>query len=276
MQADKSTFQATYGPWCVIVGGSEGLGAEFARQLAARGLNLVLAARRPDLLKRFSDEIAQRFGVRVLPLELDLADPRSVDSIADRTSDLEIGLLICNAASSPIGPFLGHSRATHCRLLEMNCRAPALLAWEFGRRLSLQGRGGIILVSSMAGFQGTGHVAHYAASKAYVRVLAEGLWDELRGKGLQVLACCPGIVSTPTFQREGPVRPRWLASPLMECAPVVAQTLRALGRKPVVVPGTSNKVAAWFTQRLLPRRLTIALAGRSTRAMYSRSERKDL
>ena len=96
----------------------------------------------------------------------------------------------------------------------------------------------------MAGFQGTGHVVHYAASKAYVRVLAEGLWDELRDKGVHVLACCPGLVSSPTFLRGDPVRPRWLASPLMDCAPVVGQTLWALGRKPVIVPGTSNKVAA--------------------------------
>jgi hypothetical protein len=275
MQADKSEFQAKYGPWAVIIGGSDGIGAEFARQLASRGLNLVLVARRPDLLKRFADELTQRYGVQVVTVTLDLADPRSVDSIVNRTSNLQVGLLICNAASSPIGPFIGHARATHHELLEVNCRTPALLAWEFSQRMSRQGRGGIILVSSMAGFQGTGYVAHYAASKAYIRVLAEGLWNELRGQDVHVLACCPGIVNTPTFQREGPVRPRWLASPLMDCPPVVSQTLRALGRKPIVVPGTSNKVAAWLTQRLLPRRLTIALASRGTRAMYRRSDQEN-
>jgi hypothetical protein len=272
MQADKSTFQTKYGPWAVVVGGSDGIGAEFARQLASKGLNLVLVARRPDLLKRFADELTRIFGVQVVTLALDVADPRSVDSIVERSSGLQVGLLICNAASAPIGPFVGHARATHDLLLEVNCRTPALLAWEFGRRMSLQGRGGIILVSSMAGFQGTGYVAHYAASKAYVRVLAEGLWNELRGKGVDVVACCPGIVDTPTYRREGPVRPRWLASPLMDCRPVVGQTLRALGRKPIVVPGISNKVAVWCTQRLLPRRLAIALASRGTRAMYRRSE----
>lgn len=276
MQPDKATFQTSYGPWAVVVGGTDGLGAEFARQLASRGLNLELVARRPALLERFADELRRLFGVQVATVALDLADPRSVDSIVERSSGLQVGLLICNAASAPVGPFIGHARATHNRLLEVNCRTPTLLAWEFGRRMSLQGRGGIILVSSMAGFQGTGYVAHYAASKAYIRVLAEGLWNELRGTGVDVLACCPGIVNTPTYRREGPVRPRWLASPLMDCQPVVRQTLSALGRKPIVVPGTSNKVAAWFTQRLLPRRLTIALASRGTRAMYRRSERGNL
>jgi len=261
-----------YGPWAVIVGGSDGIGAEFARRLASQGLNLVLVARRPDLLQRFAGELTRLFGVEVVTLTLDLADPRSVDSLVERSSGLEVGLLVCNAASAPIGPFIGQAQATHCHLLEVNCRTPVLLAWEFGRRMSLQGRGGIILVSSMAGFQGTGYVAHYAASKAYIRVLAEGLWNELRGKGVHVLACCPGIVNTPTFRREGPVRPRWLASPLMDCPPVVGQALRALGRKPIVVPGISNKAAVWFTQRLLPRRLAIALASRGTSAMYSRSE----
>jgi short-subunit dehydrogenase len=268
MQPQTAKLRTSYGPWGIITGGSEGLGAEFARQLAAAGLNLLLVARRRKLLERFAGELAQRHGVQVQAVCLDMADARDVAALIERAAGLDVGLLVCSAASSPIGPFLGHSWETHERLVELNCKTPARLTWELGRRMSERKRGGIILLSSMASLQGTGCVVHYAASKAYVRVLAEGLWNELHGKGVDVLACCPGIVSTPTFLGDDPRPPRWLASPLMECQPVVTQTLRALGRKPSVVPGSANKLASWFTQRLLPRRMTIALASIGTRAMY--------
>lgn len=131
-----------------------------------------------------------------------------------------------------------------------------------------RGRGGIIFLSSMASFQGTALTAHYAASKAYLRVLAEGLWAELRPRGVDVLACCAGIVRTPTFLREKPRSPRWLAVPVMESAQVVAEALRALGRRPTVIPGGVNRVSSWVVQRLLPRKAAISLVSAGTRAMY--------
>lgn len=273
---NTSGFRAAYGPWALVVGGSEGLGAEFARQLAAAGLNLVLVARRPDLLDRLADELRRRHGVQVIAVSQDMSDPGAVEAITAQTSDLEVGLLVCSAGVAPIGEFLELSRADHDRLLSVNCRVPALLAWELGRRMAQRGRGGIILLSSLAGFQGTGAVVHYAASKAYTRVLAEGLWNELHRTGVDALACCPGMVNTPTYLSEKPVRPGWLASPLMECGPVVTQTLRALGRKPVVVPGLANAITAWFTQWLLPRRARIALTSMGTRALYRARERDRL
>jgi hypothetical protein len=134
------------------------------------------------------------------------------------------------------------------------------------------GRGGIVLLSSMAGFQGTALSAHYAASKAYVRVLAEGLWAELRPYGVDVLASCPGTVRTPTFLRDRPVNRRFSSLPVMECEPTVAQTLRALGKRPFVVPGGVDRIAAFFMQRVLPRKLLIGLTARATRGMYPLAE----
>jgi len=263
-------FFQRYGPWAVITGGSEGLGAEFARQIAERGLNLVLVARRENVLQRLCAEVRSRFSVDVLPISLDMAEHGSVDRLCAQTADLDIGLLVCSAASSPLGDFLEVPIEEHRRLVELNCGVPALLCWELGRRMTARQRGGIILLSSMAGFQGTGFVAHYAASKAYVRVLAEGLWNELRGRGIDVLACCPGLVRTPTLFEGHPVRPAWLASPLMDCAPAVKETLAALGRRPVVIPGRRNRVSSWITRHLMPRRMAIALASYGTRAMYPR------
>jgi len=268
MSRDSSKFFGRYGPWALIIGGSEGLGAEFARQIAAHGLDLVLVARRPEVLQALSSKLRAELSVEVVSISLDMAEPGSVDSLCARVAGLDVGLLVCSAASSPLGDFLDVPSADHQRLVDLNCKAPARLTWELGRRMKLRGTGGIILVSSMAGFQGTGFVAHYAASKAYLRVLAEGLWNEWHRHGVDVLACCPGLVRTPTLFDGHPVRPAWLASPLMDCAPVVRQALAALGMRPVVVPGVVNRVSSWITQRLLPHRAAIALASRGTRAMY--------
>ncbi len=260
-------FHARYGPWAVVAGGSDGLGAEFARQLAGRGLSLVLVARRTEPLTALASEIASRFAVETVPLSLDLADPRGLGALVEETERLDVGLLVCNGALSLIGPYLREAPSVHERLIDLNCRAPALLSLAFGARMQARGRGGIILVSSMAGFRGTALVSHYAASKAYVRVLAEGLWDELRPSGVDVLACCAGLTETPTFRSGSPRRPGWLALPVMGCESAVRQTLGALGRGPEIVPGRANRLASRLAA-LLPRRAGIALSGAGTRAMY--------
>jgi len=268
MRRDNATFRNRYGEWAVITGGSEGIGAEFARKVAERGLNLVLVARRREVLERFSSEVRSSCAVAVTPIVLDLALRQSVDELVALTRDLPVGLLVCSAASSPLGYFLENPAADHDRLLDLNCRVPALLSWELGRRMAARERGGIILMSSMASFQGTGYVAHYAASKAYVRVLAEGLWNELHGHGIDVVASCPGMVRTPTLFDGHPVHPGSLASPLMDCEPVVRETLAALGKGPVIIPGRANRISSWIAQRLLPRRAAISLASAGTKAIY--------
>ncbi|HUI71597.1 MAG TPA: SDR family NAD(P)-dependent oxidoreductase [Spirochaetia bacterium] len=268
MSQDSSRFFRSYGPWALIVGGSEGIGAEFARQIAARGLSLVLVARRQEVLHALAAELRSQHSVEIVVVSLDMAAPGSVDSLCAQVAELDIGLLVCSAASSPLGDFLDVPRDAHDHLVDLNCKVPTRLTWELARRMKPRGTGGIILVSSMAGFQGTGFVAHYAASKAYLLVLAEGLWNELHHLGIDVLATCPGLVRTPTLLDGHPVHPGWLASPLMDCGPVVAQTLRALGRGPVVVPGAANRISSWITQRLLPRRAAIALTSYGTRSMY--------
>lgn len=207
MSTKPAEFLSRYGPWAIVTGGSEGLGSEFAEQLARRGMNLVLAARRRGLLDDLARKLENRHRVLVRTIPLDLSDRASVGALTSSVKDLEIGLLVCSAASAPIGPFLELSPETHERLVDLNCFSPALLSHELGRRMAARGRGGIIFVSSMAGFQGGELVSHYAASKAYLRVLAEGLWIELGRRGVDVLACCPGIVRTSTFLRESPASP---------------------------------------------------------------------
>jgi short-subunit dehydrogenase len=261
-------FPHRYGRWALVVGGSDGLGAAFAHELAGRGLDLVLVARREAVLDSLARELRGEFPVEVKVLVMDAGIPEGPAALVRATDGLDIGLVVCNAAYSPVGSFLDLTPARLDRMLDLNCRLAAHLAHAMGARLAARGRGGIVLLSSMASLQGAARIAHYAATKAYLRVLAEGLWEELREYGVDVLACCAGRVRTPTFERgrPGPARP--LAPPVMEPERVVRETLAALGRRPVVIPGRRNRLAAFATQRLLPRRSVVALVSTATRSMY--------
>ncbi len=261
-------FNRRYGPWALIVGGSNGIGAEFARQLASHGLNLLLIGRRAGAIEALAGELCEEFGIEAEPFTADVSSPNELDSLIEFSNGFDIGLLVANAALSVVGGFLDQPIEGHRQLLSLNCAAPLELTYELGRRMRERGSGGIILLSSMASFQGTALTAHYAASKAYVRLLAEGLWEELRPFGVDVLASCPGTVKTPTFLKDRPINRRFASLPVMECEPTVRETLRALGKTPVVVPGMLDRIVAFFMQRILPRRLLIRLTAGSTRSMY--------
>ncbi len=260
-----TAFRARYGPWALVAGASEGLGAEFARQLAARGLNLVLVARRAELLAQLAATLEAEARVEVVTAALDLGAPDLQERLATVVRGREIGLCVYNAAFSLIGPFLEQDLASKLRVIDVNCRGPLVLAHELGGLMAARGRGGIVLMSSLAGTQGSPHVATYAASKAFNLVLGESLWDELGARGVDVLTCRAGATRTPNFVAS---RPRTGAAPVMDPAPVVVQALAALGRAPSMVPGWTNRFAAFFMGRLLPRRTAIRIMGRATRQMY--------
>lgn len=261
-------FRERYGPWALVAGGSDGIGAAFARRLAENRLNLLLVGRRVDALESLAGELAERHAVQTRTASLDLSRCDDVTALLEQTRELDIGLAVCNAAMSVIGPFFGQAIESHDRMLDLNCRAPLHLTHGIGLRMIARRRGGIVLLSSMASLAGTLLSAHYAATKAYLRVLAEGLWVELRPDGIDVVASCPGTVRTPTFLRDDPVSRPLVTLPVMESGPTVAQTLRALGRRPVVVPGRIDRVFSFLMERLLPRKMLITLTAKATRAMY--------
>lgn len=255
-----------YGPWALVVGGSDGIGEAFARRLAAAGLDLILVARREKPLRDLADALRARHGHEVRTLTLDAAAPHAAAEIIHHLAELDIGLLVCNASSSPISDFLGLAPEEVDRMIDLNIRMPAALAHAFGGRMARRGRGGIILLGSLAGLQGSARIAHYAATKAYLRVLAEGVGQELRPLGVDVLACCPGPVRTPTLERGAP-RPNPLA-PAMDADPVARAALAGIGRRAVVIPGWRNRLSAVLTTRVLPRAASVALVSAATRRMY--------
>jgi uncharacterized protein len=258
-----SPFVSKYGPWAIVAGASEGLGAAFAAALAARGLNLLLLARRAEHLRAVAERLRESAKVEVRAEVCDLGRgdlPATLDALA---SDLEIGLVVYNAAYAPVGDLLSRPVDDLLRVVDVNVRGPLVFARAFAPPMAARGRGGIVLMSSLAGYQGAPRIATYAASKAFNIVLAEGLWRELRLHGVDVVVSTAGAVRTPGYATTAAKD----APGTLDADVVANTTLDALGRGPIVVPGAVNRLARFVLGRVLPRRTAIDIFARSTKEL---------
>jgi short-subunit dehydrogenase len=266
--ADVSAFTERYGRWAIVAGASQGIGAAYAEQLAARKLNLVLIARRTVVLQSLAERLSRKYQVKVRPIVLDLADSDTPEQICREVSDLEVGLLVYNAAFSAIGPFLEHPMDDHVKEMRTNAFTPLKLTYLLSQPMLSRGRGGIILMSSLSAFQGSPYISTYAATKAFNIVLAEGLWDELRERGVHVLVCVSGAVRTPNYVSSEPVKTGGLGDMTMDPDQVVHKALYALGKHPYVIPGRMNRISSFIMRHLLPRTAAVKLMGRVLKKMY--------
>lgn len=234
------TDLASYGPWAVIAGGSEGVGAELARLLADAGINLVLVARKPAPLEATAAECRQQ-GIEVRTLAIDLVDATAVDRIAETAADLEVGLLIYNAGANTCSEqFLDGDLTEFQRVIDLNVTAMMALVQHFARPMRERRRGGILLVGSMAGYLGSMRHTVYGGVKAFGRIFAEGLWLELREHNVHVLELVLGVTRTPAMQRVGlnfDVPGLRVAEP----AEVAREGLEQLANGPVFVVGGNSE-----------------------------------
>ena len=262
-----SSFADKYGPWALIAGASEGLGAEFAKQLASAGLHLVLVARRPDKLREFAAWLEKKYVVRVCTVAADLGAPQSLDLILSALDDKTLGLMVYNAAYSKVGPFVERQADELSSTVDVNARGPLLMVHSLLPRL-IERRGGIVLMSSLSGNQGSAGVAAYAASKAFNSILGQSLWYELRPLGVDVTVCCAGAVRTPGYLKAASAGGQVKEAPGTLDADMVAGTaLHALGRKPFVIPGRINRLADWMMTKLLSRKRAVLVMGNVTREL---------
>jgi short-subunit dehydrogenase len=246
-----------YGPWALVAGASEGIGAAFARALAKEGINLILVARRSEPLIQLAGELA----VQTREVTADLSTQDGIEAVIRASNGLEVGLLVANAAFSPIGPFVQADPAELQRAIDLNCRAPMLLARHFLPAMISRGRGGIVVLSSLAGQQGSPGLSVYAATKAFGAILAEGLWAEAREHGVDVVTCVPGAVETPGLVGKSKSRAPGTIAPSL----AAAAALGALGRRPRVVPGALMRLSSQLMTRLMPRRAAITMIAKASR-----------
>lgn len=231
-----------YGPWAVIAGGSEGVGAELAHQLAADGFNLLLVARRPGPLEETAQAVRAQ-GVEVRTVSADLTDPAAVAAVIEASADVEVGLLVYNAGANSHGRAFTRGELTGFQaVIDLNITAMLALTHHYAVPMRERGRGGILLVGSLAGYVGTSTEAIYGGVKAFGRIFAEGLWAELRDHGVDVLELVLGVTRTPAMERAG-LNFDVPGMHVSEPADVAREGLAALPHGPVhVISGNESMV----------------------------------
>ena len=196
------TFATKYGPWALVAGASDGVGAAFAAGLAERGANVVLLARRQAVLDQVAADIESRTSAQTRTLAIDLATPDAASAVAAATSDLEIGFLVyCAGADPNYEPFLANPIGAAEAMVQRNCMVPMQLCHHFAPPMVERGSGGIVIFGSGAGLAGGPNMVAYAATKAFDMVFTEALWSELHDKGVDVLGLILGKTNTPALRR---------------------------------------------------------------------------
>jgi uncharacterized protein len=249
----------------LVTGASSGIGRAFARELAARGSDVVVVARRVERLEELATEIRAAHDVEVEILPADLTDPDGLGGVEKRLREgtPRVDLLVNNAGMPGGGRFVKRETDDVDTLVRLNVLAVVRLTHAALGSMTERGDGGVINVSSMAGFQAIPMSAVYSASKAFVTTFTEGLAEEVRASGVRMVALCPGFVRTEFHPDEeiesGPLPAR----AFMEPEPVVRAGLRALASGQVVcVPGTGWKVARLASQAM-PRSVLRRALGRA-------------
>ncbi|MEO1118462.1 MAG: SDR family oxidoreductase [Pseudomonadota bacterium] len=237
MGNNESGFRNRYGQWALVTGASDGIGRAAAEVLAAHGMNLVLVARREKLLHQLANHISDVFDVECRSMPTDLAEPGETGRLIAELEGLDIGLLVAAAGFGTSGPFSDGALLKEQQMLAVNCGAVLELTHHFSQRFVARGSGGLVLLSSIVAFQGVAGSAHYAATKAWVQTLGEGLHTELSDQGVDVICVAPGPVDTGFATRANLVMKN-AASPHV----VAKETLAALGKKRTVRPGRLAKL----------------------------------
>jgi uncharacterized protein len=254
----------TFGPWAIVTGASSGIGKEFARQLAASGLNLVLVARRLATLEEVGRNLAAAFGIQYRAVGLDLTTDDFLGKLEEATHDLDIGLVVSNAGVTLTGDFLTMDHQAWQQSLYLNVKAHLEVAHHFGPHLAQRRRGGLLLLASTGALQGIPFNAEYAAAKAYVLSLGEALHVELQKVGVHVTVLLPGATETPMLAASG-IDPADLPGIMKPMSPrqCVAEGLAALkANRATHIAGRLNRIMAASIPRSLATRLYGSMTAR--------------
>jgi len=244
-------FLDRYGPVALITGASSGIGKAFAELLAEKKLDLVLVARRVERLEELAAQLSRKHGVQAHICQVDLAEAGAARKVLEATRSLDVGLVISNAGFGMKGEHAANDPRAMADMLMVNCNVPLLLAHGFIPRLRKRGRGGLVFTSSVEGLIGCPYSAAYAATKALVKSLGEGLWAELRPDGIDVLTLCPGATESEAAAKQG-IDVSKLQN-VMSAAQVARLTLENIQQGPTYI--SSDHYRASFDKLLsMPRR----------------------
>jgi len=249
-------LKAKYGPVALITGASSGIGEAFARELARRGLDLILVARRGEILRRLAETLEQRHAVRTLVVEQDLAEPDAGAAVQRQVeaAGWSVDFLINNAGFGLYEQFGTGEMASDLKMVDLHCRAVIDLTWRFLPAMKRRRRGAVIIISSVLGVMPAPYLATYAATKAFDLSLGESLHGELKSYGIDALAVLPTLTET-NFHAGANLK----RTPLLtrQATDVVRTTLEALGRRPSVADGALTRLLI-VLMKFIPRSLLLA------------------
>ena len=262
-------FKERYGPAAIVTGASSGIGWAFAEELAARGFDLVLVARRVDRLNALAKKLVDQHDVRAGALQMDLSAPEAAEQILLATAELDVGLVVSNAGFGLKGDHADNDPQAMTEMLMVNCHAPMQLTHGFMPRLRRRGCGGIILTSSVEGLMGMPYSAAYSATKAFVIGLGESLWAELQPDGVDVLTLCPGATESEAAAKQGiDMSTMSDVMPAAECARLA---LDNIAEGPTYISGDVHR--ARFEQLLaLPRRQALTATAQAMRRFANKGD----
>lgn len=234
-----------YGPWALVTGANSGIGAAFAENLASQGYNIAVVGRRAEATQAKADQLAKTHSIEAKAIVVDLSAPDFLTQLTKQTKTLDIGLLVSNAGDDAMGAMLRVELPKLTQMLRLNTQTHLELIHHFGRLFEQRGTGGILLVSSTAGLQGTPFIGNYAGSKGYLLNIGMALNYEMRGTGVDVTVLLPGPTKTPGLLEKPAIPLHSLPAPKMSPDAVAKIGLKALANnKPFVIAGVMNRVMA--------------------------------
>ncbi len=251
-----------FGPWALVTGASSGIGKEFAQQIAASGINIVLVARREDLLKEVGVEFSKRYGVEHRVVVLDVSREDFIGRLASATNDLDIGLVVSNAGTGNPGEFLKLDRQLLQATLRLNTMSHLDIAHYFGRKLAERRRGGLILVGAMGAENGIPCMANDGGAKAYVHSLGEALHYEFKPLGVHVTVLAAGITNTAVLEKFA-LDPKTMPMKPMSVEQCVSEGLSGLLKnRSRIVPGRLNRILNALVPASIARKMLADLLGK--------------
>jgi short-subunit dehydrogenase len=252
-----------FGPWALVTGASSGIGKEFARQIAAAGINLVLVARREALLQEVGRSIAADFKVDYRALAMDLSQEDFIERLTRDTNDLDIGLVVSNAGTPNPGEFLKFDRQLLQATLRLNTMAHLDITHHFGAKLAERRRGGLILIGSMGAEIGVPFLANDGGAKAYIHSLGEALLYEFKSRGVYVAVVPPPLTNTAVLAKLG-FDPRTMPMKPMSVEQCVSEGLYALREnRSRIVPGRLKRIMNALVPASVKRAFTAKMLGKS-------------
>ncbi len=230
-------LKSTYDEWVMITGATSGIGKELSIKFGEAGFKLIITGRRENELKALCTYLFDNFQTETIPVKGDLSRTEDVAALLKETYHLNVGVVILNAGFGTSGKFIDSDIEQEVNMLELNCKSVLMMAHHFANKMKTQPKkGAMVFMSSMVAFQGVPNAANYAATKAYVQSLGEGLSIELKKEGIDVLSAAPGPVAS-GFAERANMRMDMTLSPRDVGVPII----KAIGRKRTILPGFLTK-----------------------------------